>query len=125
MRKLLEYLKRHDEIIQWISGLGIPIAIGFSSWLITTSIESAKIDSEYVKIALNILANDQKNNSGNNNGTNQDQLALKNWAVRLLNKKSPEKFNAEEQTALLNGNLAKPIISQEAMDLLGFTPKKD
>ncbi len=95
-------LTRNNLLNAWLHALAIPIAILINGNLITSSIESSKLDSEYVKMALTIL------NSGNNQEDEavpyeftDEQKALRKWAVRLLNSKSPEKFTLDEQKALL------------------------
>ena len=95
------HLTRNATIIGWLAGIGIPLAIVFAGWLITTSIETSKLDSEYVKIALGVLAAKEKSADGKLVESTADEKVLKQWAVRLLNKKSPEKFTKEEQDALL------------------------
>lgn len=96
-----EFINKYDKLIQWLAGFGIPVAVILSSWLITTSIERTKIDSEYVRIALSILAVEKKPDED----FKSDQIALRKWAIRLLNNKSPEKFTDEEQKALLESDL--------------------
>jgi hypothetical protein len=94
-------LTRNAALIGWLAGIGIPLAIVFAGWLITTSVETSKLDSEYVKIALGVLAAKEKGPDGKVVEPTSDEKVLKHWAVRLLNKKSPEKFTKEEQEALL------------------------
>jgi hypothetical protein len=98
------FLQRYSTLIGWLSGLGIPMAVIFASWLITQSMETAKLESEYVKMALGILSKepviDGKTHETKN--PSEDEMALRRWAVRLLNRKSPEKFSKEEQQAILN-----------------------
>ncbi|MBD9354385.1 hypothetical protein [Methylomonas albis] len=121
---MLRFIKRNSVIIQWLSGLGIPVALIVSSWLVTTSIEQSKVDSDYVRIALNILSTEQKPDDKlgnlNNNPGRSDQLALREWAIRLLNKKSPEKFTDEEQKALLMGQLSSSRIMNKTIQSLGL-----
>lgn len=50
------FLKRNSEMIGWISGIGIPAALIITGYLAVGSVESSKLDSEYVKIALSILS---------------------------------------------------------------------
>lgn len=119
------FIRRYDYLIQWLAGLGIPVALVLSSWLITTSIERTKVDSEYVRIALSILTAEQNPDTktkGNDDATSQSkyQLALRKWAIRLLNKKSPESFTDEEQEALLEGHLSSVDISGFALQLIGL-----
>jgi hypothetical protein len=96
-----EFIKRNSPMFSWLSGLGIPIAIVVTGWLITTSIENAKLDSEYVKIALSILSSKTKTADGKIAPFTAEEKTLREWAVRLLNRKSPEKFSENEQKALL------------------------
>ena len=87
----LSFIKKS---IAWLATVGLlPASITVSSWLVTSSIERSKLDAEYVKIAIAILATPDKDG-------NTSQVALRSWAVRLLNAKSPEKFTYPEQVAL-------------------------
>jgi YD repeat-containing protein len=101
---MIKFLERHTTLISWLSGLGIPMALVFASWLITNGMESAKLESEYVRIALGILSKEhlQSDKGEEPKAPTEDEMALRRWAVRLLNRKSPEKFSAEEQQAILN-----------------------
>jgi hypothetical protein len=92
---MISFLKRHETIIQWIAGIGIPFSIILSSWLITASFERSKLDSDYVKIALGVLVSDK-----NEGALTPHTKALRGWAIRLLNAKSPVKFTQAEQGAL-------------------------
>ncbi|MCX7096755.1 MAG: hypothetical protein NTV43_02485 [Methylococcales bacterium] len=114
---MFDLLRRNDILIQWLAGIGIPVALVFSSWLITTSSERTKVDSEYVRIALSILATEQKSDD---NAIRNDQLALRRWAIRLLNKKSPEKFTDEEQNALLKMQLNSSNIIDHTLQSIGL-----
>jgi hypothetical protein len=91
-------------LIGWLSGLGIPMAVIFASWLITQSMETAKLESEYVRMALAILSKERvvDDKTHEMKSPSEDEMALRRWAVRLLNRKSPEKFSKEEQQAILN-----------------------
>lgn len=70
-------------------------------WLITSSSESSKVDTEYVKIAVHILSSSTQDSGKTKEPFTTDEQALRQWAVRLLNSKSPEKFTENEQRALL------------------------
>lgn len=96
------FLERHSALIAWLGGLGIPLAIVIVGWLITTSSESSKLDTEYVRIALQILNSGDREAERKNLPLTSDEQALRQWAVRLLNQKSPEKFTEAEQRALLS-----------------------
>ena len=96
------FLKRHTSLIQWLSGLGIPVAIIFAGWLISNRIEGAKLDSEYVRMALSLLNKEIPKVDGKDTELSAEQIALRMWAVRLLNRKSPEKFTDAEQRAILD-----------------------
>ena len=98
-----KFIQKHQGMITWLSGLGLPISILLAGWLITTSIESSKLDSEHVKIALGILSAQNKDKDGKVQAITPEESALRLWAVRLLNRKSPEKFTKEEQDALASG----------------------
>jgi hypothetical protein len=121
---MLILLKKYDPLIKFIASLGLPIALAFSGWLVTSSIENSKVDSQYVQIALNILATEYKPDSQVNNAEasimGSNQLALRRWAIRLLNKKSPERFTEEEQTALLKGQLSPSHILNKTLESIGL-----
>lgn len=95
----------------WVSTLAIPLAILIAGQSITSSIEASKLDSEYVKIALGVISADVAK-LGDSGGefklapASEEQLAMRRWAIRLLNRKAPEKLTDTEQTALLR--LRKP-----------------
>ena len=110
------FLQDHSHYVGWLAGLGLPLAVLLAGWLVTTSIESSKLESEYVKMALTILSSQRKDADGKVQDPTKDELALRRWAVRLLNKQSPEKFTAEEQAALIAA--PTPLISPEAMEAL-------
>jgi len=113
MRTFLENLSPY---VGWLGGLGVPLAILISGWLITSSIESSKLESEYVKMALTILSTQRKDADGKVLTPTPDELALRQWAVRLLNKQSPEKFLSAEQAALLKA--PTPLLSPEQAEAL-------
>lgn len=105
------FLERNSSIIAWLAGLGLPMAVIIAGWIITNGAENSKRESEYVQIALNILAR-SKGTTEKYAPFNEDEVALRQWAVRLLNRNAPEKFTEEEQKALLNtrqsfGNLTE------------------
>jgi len=100
------FLARHPELVGWLGGIGIPLALAVavtaSTFIVTKSIEGAKLDSEYIRIALGILSKDgTKTSDDDPTGYSDEEMALRQWAVRLLNGKSPEKFSLDEQHALL------------------------
>lgn len=98
-----QFVRKHEKMIAWLGGLGLPVSILVAGWLITSTIESSKLDSEYVKIALGILSVQNKDKDGNVLEPTPEEAVMRAWAVRLLNKKSPEKFSKEEQEALASG----------------------
>ena len=95
------FIQRNETIISWLSGLGIPLAIVLAGWIVTSGTEGSKIESEYVKMALGILSAEKKDSSGKVLELTDDEKALRQWAVRLLNRQAPEKFTEDEQKALL------------------------
>lgn len=104
---MIAFLKRNNELIGWISGIGIPIALVFTGWLAVNSVENSKLDSEYVKISLTILSAKATvvAEDGKSLKWTDDEMVLRRWAVRLINSKSPEKFSAEEDDALVKSNI--------------------
>jgi hypothetical protein len=109
---LKNFLNNNEKIIQWLTGLGFPIALIISSWLISTSIENTKVDTEYVTLAINIL---NKDVAGLKNTQKQDNISEKNairsWAIRVLDAKSPVKLTA----------LEKDAFKVEGINFKGFT----
>jgi len=95
------FLQRNSALIAWLGGLGIPFAVIVVGWLITSSIETSKLESEYVRMALGILTAHEKTSDGKLLPLTDDEKVLRQWAIRLLNRKAPEKFTEEEQKALL------------------------
>ena len=95
--------------IQFLIGIGIPIALAFSGWVISASIEKSKLDSEYVRIALSVLVNNKEvhedvaKDSAKEKNLTEEDLPLRTWAVRLLNEKSPVRLSSEEQKAFIHG----------------------
>ncbi|EGQ9976238.1 hypothetical protein FWP56_22360 [Vibrio vulnificus] len=102
-------LSKHEKLIAWVSGLGVPIALMISSSIVSTSIETTKVDSEYVKIAINILSN------GNQKEMTKEDKAVRSWAIRVLDSKSPVKFSEEEKMAFIDNKVAFP-----SLDALNF-----
>lgn len=95
------FLRDNSNIISWLSGLGIPVAIVLTGWLVTSTTESSRIDTEYVRIALSILNSDNRKQTDTDRPFTEDERVLRQWAVRLLEQKSPEKFSDAERQALL------------------------
>ncbi|MEQ1767096.1 MAG: hypothetical protein ABL859_06665 [Methylotenera sp.] len=94
-----DHIDRNAAIIGWLSGIGIPLSILLAGWLVSSTVESSKIDYEYVKIAISILASD--NSQSDSKNIQDDEVAMRKWAIRLLNEKSPEKLTKAEQEALM------------------------
>lgn len=97
-----KFLKENERIIQWLSGLGFPIALVLSSWLVSSSIENAKVDSDYVKLAISILNSDADiTNSGQKEAVTSEKEAMRGWAIRVLDEKSPVKLTEKEKQAFV------------------------
>ena len=105
-------LSKHEKLIAWISGLGVPIALMISSSIVSTSIETTKVDSEYVKIAINILSN------GNQKEITPEDKAVRSWAIRVLDSKSPVKFSEEEKKAFIDNKVTLPSLDALNLDIL-------
>lgn len=113
-----KFLARYSPLIAWLGGLGLPISVIIAGWLITSGTETSKLESEYVRMALGILTSQEKTQNGSPPPLTDEEKALRQWAVRLLNRKSPEKFTEEEQKGLLN--IRKPFdLSPEDAERLG------
>jgi hypothetical protein len=99
---LKNILGKNENIIQWLSGLGLPIALIISSWLVSTSIENTKVDSEYVKLAISILNNDANiSGSPQTQPVTPEKEAMRLWAIRILDAKSPVKLTEQEKHAFV------------------------
>ena len=112
------FLQRNSSLIAWLGGLGIPFAVIVVGWLITSSIETSKLESEYVRMALGILTAHEKTADGKLLPLTDDEKVLRQWAIRLLNRKAPEKFTEEEQKALLT--VGSPFGSLSTQDVITF-----
>ena len=101
---IMSFFERHSNVIQWISGLGLPIAIVISSWFVSTSVEKTKVDSDYVRLAVGILSNDladDENKISAFSGISRERKAMRQWAIRVLDAKSPVKFTEDEKKAFV------------------------
>lgn len=77
-----------------------PIALIISSWLISTQIENTKVDAKYVTLAINILNKDVARHTSKQAQENiPEKNAIRSWAIRVLDAKSPVKLNALEKEA--------------------------
>eukprot|EP01031_Cornospumella_fuschlensis_P010374 gene10374-12717_t len=116
------FLRRHTALFSWLAGIGIPAAVILTGWLVTTSLERSKTQTEYVRIALGILSKTPPQSAAAADPANkpeanrfaEEEMALRKWAVRLLNQSSPEKFNEEEQQALLRVEVSAWAIGRVA-----------
>ncbi|HFQ5355542.1 TPA: hypothetical protein ACGVAX_002752 [Vibrio vulnificus] len=97
MKKMLS---QYGDLIQWLTGLGLPISLIISSWLISTSVETTKINSGYVKLAVDILANDKLDEP-----MSDKDIAIRQWALRIIDEKSPVKLTEEEKEAIVENGL--------------------
>lgn len=111
-----KFLKENERIIQWLSGLGFPIALVLSSWLVSSSIENTKVDSDYVKLAISILNSDAGiTDSGQKEAVTSEKEAMRGWAIRVLDEKSPVKLTEKEKQAFV----------KEGIDYQMFTLAQD
>jgi hypothetical protein len=86
---------------RWFSSIALPVALAASTYFITSSVESSKLNSEYVKISVAILSQEKPKSDADK----ETQKALKSWAVRVLNSKSPVKMNSQEIYAFSSADL--------------------
>lgn len=103
---MFRFFSSENRVFNFLSGIGIPVAIIFSSWIVSSSLAKAKIDAEYVQIAVNILQ--QPPNDGFQDSRFDDtkeKLALRQWAIQLLSDKSPVPMTNETKSSLLEANL--------------------
>tara|TARA_B110000046_G_C12886039_1_gene352227 strand:- start:199 stop:567 length:369 start_codon:yes stop_codon:yes gene_type:complete len=88
----------------WASNIALPIALTVSSVIISSSIERSKVSSEYVKMAVAILAS-KPTESAESIEKQKSQKALKSWAVRVLDANSPVKMTSHEKSSFENNGL--------------------
>jgi hypothetical protein len=92
--------------IPWLSGIGIPLAILLTGWIVSHSIEQMRLQSEYVKVALGVLNHPRiKPVTKEDEDALAEQKVLRGWAVRLLSAQSPEKLSEREQEILIEGRV--------------------
>jgi len=89
--------KHENSLYKWVTGLALPVVIALSTILITWSMERTKVSSEYVHLAISILSAEPPENTE----SFEQQYALKQWAVRVLDKNSPVRMTEEEKASML------------------------
>lgn len=115
------FLQRNSTMIGWLCGIGIPSAVGLTLWLVSSNIERAKVDLEYVKMALGVLNTSEKPQARVStaaltdvpNGAIHSQRVWMQWAIRIINSKSPVPLTDDEQVALLAPH-------EQAVDVVHF-----
>lgn len=86
--------QRAEAILKWVSQAAIPVFVAVMGWVIVTSMEGSKLEAEYVRIAVEILSSADPDSEY----TDED-LAMRAWAVRVLNEHSPVQMTQDEQAA--------------------------
>lgn len=114
-------------LFKWVSSIALPLAIAFSGFVISASVEDSKVGSDYVRLAVDILSAEPSKSIEQET----KQKALKGWAVRVLNKHSPVEMTLEEMEAF---NDSYDLVSfskvfshantQEAIDLIDEAMKE-
>jgi len=84
-------------VFKFISSIALPAAIALAGYYVSTSIEESKVDSEYVKLSIGILA------SAKQADTESSQV-LRRWAVKVLDKSSPVGLTEKEKLTLINSD---------------------
>lgn len=87
----------NERMFPWMSAIALPLTVAVVGHFVTRSIESARLDSEYVKLAVSVLtvpAQPEKS------GVDQQREDLKRWAVDILNARSPVHLTASSAAGL-------------------------
>lgn len=91
---------KFDRVINVLSSIALPAAIAFSGYYVSSSIEKSKVKSEYVKIAVGILAKDIAQPQDGS------QEVIREWAVKVLDKNSPVALSDKEKRVLVHSDNA-------------------
>lgn len=105
-------------LYSWVSNIALPIALTISSVIISSSIERSKVSSEYVKMAVAILASKPSESYEKS----ESQKALKSWAVRVLDANSPVKMTPKEINSFESNDL-RSIFNQVDIESLNEIKK--
>ena len=89
-----ETLEKYQIIANIFAVIAIPVLVGVFGWVIQNHRNQKEIRRDFVQIAISVLSDKTKSENGDVN--------LKGWAVRLLANSSPVEFTPEEMDALRN-----------------------
>jgi len=103
------WLDTADKLSRIFSIGAIPLVLGVGGWLIQRKLQDRSIRRDYVKLALTLLQNTDKE---------KVPPAIREWAVDLLNENSPTKLNAQAIQSLKSGDVTLPAFS-----FSGLTPE--
>ena len=94
-------LKRALSLAKIFSLIALPLVVAGGGWFVQSSTNKNTVRSEYVKIAVSVLAEDPS--VGNS--------TLREWAVRHLAKDADPPFTDEQKKALISGEIQLPDYS--------------
>lgn len=102
--------KQLDSLIKILSVALIPIAIAVSPAVFNWASKDRKVDSIIINNAFTILAASPNN---------KEAAEFKEWARKIVEKYSNEKFSEKEKIALKSSGLPIAPVSLEALGILG------
>jgi len=88
-------LKKAESLAKIFSLIALPLLVAVGGWYMQSSQNENMVKSQYVSMAISILAKDPE-------GSN---FALREWAVRTIANHSSEKFNDSQIQALMTGKV--------------------
>ncbi|MBA6383649.1 RHS repeat protein [Colwellia sp. BRX10-6] len=90
--------EKAEKLCTIFSLLAIPVLIATGGWLVQKSLNSKSIQSDYVKLAVDILKE----------RTDKDNPQLRRWAAETLALYSEIPFSDTEMSALKDGSITLP-----------------
>ena len=99
-----------EKIAKIISLVALPIVVAVVGWWMQNSLAQRTADQEYVKLAVTII-NDPESHE-----------AMKEWAVNLLDDKSPTDFTPQMRASLISGQATLPFVPQSDDFSVQFSP---
>lgn len=97
-------LDKLEKISRIAAAIAIPVVIAIGGWLLQVHSESGKLNQEYVKIAVEILRAD----------SDTQNVALREWAVDLIDKHSEVSLSTPARKALISGEAGLPPTTPSA-----------
>ena len=82
-------------ILQVFQIITMPLALAYIGWQVTSSLESAKLNQQYVQIASDILSQSIRKN--------EEVPPIRRWAASVLKKFTPVEIGENEYADLVSG----------------------